>query len=294
MGKITDALKSGKILFSDGAWGTFLHRKGLTPGECPEEWNLSHRKEVLDIANSYIKAGSDMIETNSFGGNRYKLKHYGLENKVTVLNEAAAGISREAAGNEHFVLGSVGPTGVILMMGEVSPEEVYEAFKEQVIALEKGGADAIIVETMSDIDEAVLAVRAAKENTLCEVICTMTFEKTIDGDYRTMMGIGPDEIISPLSKAGADIIGSNCGNGTEGMVEILKIFRSVDKNIPLIIQGNAGMPKYLKGKTVFLESPSETASFIPEMILNGINIIGGCCGTTPEHIKEMVKEARNL
>jgi 5-methyltetrahydrofolate--homocysteine methyltransferase len=150
MKKITELLKSGKTLISDGAWGTFLHLKGLQPGECPELWNITHEKEVLEIAQSYIDAGADMIETNSFGGSSFKLKHYGLQNKVYELNRAAAAISRKAAGSVKLVLGSVGPTGVILMMGEVTPEELYESFKEQVVALEEGGADAIIIETMSD------------------------------------------------------------------------------------------------------------------------------------------------
>jgi len=289
MGKIVDIVNSGKILVSDGAWGTFLHRKGLAPGECPEEWNLTHPDDVKDIARSYFEAGSDMVETNSFGGSRFKLKHYGLEGKAGEINQAAARLSKEAAGPGQFVLGSVGPTGVILMMGEVSKEEMYDAFREQVIALAQGGADAIIVETMSDLEEAELAVKAAKENTSCEVICTMTFEKTVDGDYKTMMGISPENAIEPLIKAGADILGSNCGNGTAGMVDILHRLRKTNQDIPLIIQGNAGMPEYLEGKTVFQETPEETASFIPRMLDLGVNIVGGCCGTTPDHIRRIAK-----
>ena len=292
MGKIVDIIQSGKILVSDGAWGTFLHQKGLGPGECPEGWNLTHPEDVSDIARAYFEAGSDMVETNSFGGSRFKLKHYRLEEKVTEINEAAARLSRKAAEPGQFVLGSVGPTGVILMMGEVTGDELYDAFREQVTALEKGGADAIIVETMSDLEEAELAVRAAKENTSCEVICTMTFEKTVDGDYKTMMGISPVDVVQPLIRAGADILGSNCGNGTAGMIDILSIFRKTNQDIPLIIQGNAGMPKYLEGKTVFQESPEETASYIPRMINLGVNIVGGCCGTTPEHIRQIAERIK--
>jgi 5-methyltetrahydrofolate--homocysteine methyltransferase len=293
MKKITDRIKQGKILVSDGAWGTFLHAKGLKPGQCPELWNIEHPDEVYDIAKSYIDVGADMVETNSFGGSSFKLVHYGLANRASELNQAAAAISRKAAGDK-FVLGSVGPTGKILMMGEVSPEEIYESFKEQVIALERGGADAIIIETMTDIDEARLAIRAAKENTAIEVICTMTFEKTVDGEYRSMMGVSPTEMMRELVPEGVDIIGANCGNGIEGMIQIVKEIRSCNAEIPVLIHANAGMPFYDDGKTVFPETPSQTAGYVKTIIDAGVNIIGGCCGTTPEHIRQIARVARDL
>jgi len=293
MGKITDRIKQGKILVSDGAWGTFLHAKGLKPGQCPELWNIEHPDEVFDIAKSYIDAGADMVETNSFGGSSFKLIHYGLADRASELNQAAAAISRKAAGNK-FVLGSVGPTGKILMMGEVTPEEVYESFKEQVIALEKGGADAIIIETFTDLDEARLAIRAAKENTTREVICTMTFERTVDGEYRSMMGVSPTEMMQELVPEGVDIIGANCGNGIEGMIQIVKEIRICNTVIPVLIHANAGMPVYDDGKTVFPESPLQTASYVKAIIEAGVNIIGGCCGTTPEHIHQISLVAREL
>ncbi|HNX78790.1 MAG TPA: homocysteine S-methyltransferase family protein, partial [Prolixibacteraceae bacterium] len=158
MTKITELSKT-RVLVSDGAWGTFLQQKGLQPGECPELWNLTHRQEVMDIARSYIDAGSDMIETNSFGGSRFKLEKFGLADQGYRLNKAAAEISREAAGTEKLVLGSIGPTGKMLLLEEVTPEELYDAFREQAMALEAGGADAIVIETMTDLDEAVLAVK---------------------------------------------------------------------------------------------------------------------------------------
>jgi 5-methyltetrahydrofolate--homocysteine methyltransferase len=226
-----------------------------------------------------------MIETNSFGGNRFKLKRYGLEDKTRAINEAAARISRQAAGSQKYVLGSIGPSGIILLLGDTSPEELYDAFREQAVALEAGGADTIIVETMSDLEEAIIAVKAAKENTMCEVICTMTFEKTRNGEYKTMMGVSPADIPLKLQEAGADIIGSNCGNGTKAMIDITRELRAVSPDMPIIIQGNAGMPKYIQGQTVFQETPEETASFVPDLIEAGANIIGGCCGTTPEHIR---------
>ena len=293
MKKITDRVKQGEILISDGAWGTFLHAKGLNPGQCPELWNIEHPDEVFDIARSYIEAGADMVETNSFGGSSFKLVHYGLADRASELNQAAAAISRKAAGDK-FVLGSVGPTGKILMMGEVSPEEVYESFREQVVALEKGGVDAIIIETFMDIDEARLAIRAAKENTKCEVICTMTFEKTVDGEYRSMMGVSPTEMTQELITEGVDIIGANCGNGIEGMIEIVKEIRLCNVQIPVLVHANAGMPIYNDGKTVFPESPEQTASFVKAIIEAGVNIIGGCCGTTPEHIRQIARVVREL
>ena len=146
---LPEEIKNRRVLVSDGAWGTFLQAKGLQPGECPELWNITHRNEVLDIARSYVNAGSDIIETNSFGGNILKLAQYGLAGKAFEINEAAAAISREAAGSNLHVAGSVGPTGKILMMGEVTEEELYDAFAQQSKALEKGGADIIIIETIA-------------------------------------------------------------------------------------------------------------------------------------------------
>lgn len=294
MKKITERVKRGEILVSDGAWGTYLHAKGLSPSECPELWNINHTEDVKDIADSYLKAGADMVETNSFGANSFKLSHYGLSDKAAQLNEAAASISRQAAGKDKIVLGSIGPTGKILMMGDVTPEELYEAYKEQVIALEKGGVDAIIIETMSDLDEAKLAIKAAKENTSCEVICTMTFERTVDGEYRTMMGISPTEMVRGLIPDGVDIIGANCGNGIEGMVYIVKEIRQADIEIPILVHANAGMPVYEDGETVFPETPDQTAGFVNEIVRAGVNIIGGCCGTTPEHIRQIARVVSEL
>lgn len=286
---ILDKIKQGKVLLSDGAWGTLLQEQGMIPGECPELWNITHRRQVLDIAKSYLLSGSDIIETNSFGGNIFKLSQYGLEGRVDELNKAAAAISREAAGNDRHVAGSVGPTGKILLMGDVTENELYDGFCQQVIALEKGGADIIIIETMSAIDEASLAVRAARDNTKCTVIITMTFEGNGKGDFNTIMGVSPEEMVISMKDAGTHIVGSNCGNGIEEMIGVVKAIRAADRAIPVIIQANAGIPEYIDGKTVFRESPEMMASFIAELIKAGANIIGGCCGTTPEHIKAFRK-----
>ncbi len=281
-------------MVSDGAWGTFLHKKGLKQGECPEMWNIIKPDEVLDIAKSYIDAGADMVETNSFGGSRFKLAGFGLEGKVFELNKAAAEISRKAAGPDRFVLGSVGPTGKLLMMEEVTESELYEAFKEQAQALEAGGADAIVIETMTDLEEARIAIEAARENTKCEVFCTMTFDKTVDGQFRSMMGVSPTEMTRTLVKAGASVIGANCGNGISDMIGIVKEIRHSDPDIPVLIHANAGMPHLHDGETLFPETPSDMAGKVKEILDAGANIIGGCCGTTPDHISEIRNVVKSI
>lgn len=285
--KLMEAFKKGKILVSDGAWGTFLHQKGLKPGECPELWNLTHPEEVLDIARSYVQAGSDMIETNSFGASRIKLQHYGLENRAREINRAAGEISRKAAGEDRIVLGSMGPTGKFLITDEVTEEDFLEAFSEQAVALEEGGVDAVCIETMSALDEALVAVKAAREYTDLEIVCTFTFERMADGTYRTMMGITPSEMAKALMEAGVDVIGTNCGNGMGPMIDIVREIRAVAKEIPILVHANAGKPIVQEGNTVFPETPEEMASQIPELIRAGANFIGGCCGTTPQHIRAM-------
>jgi 5-methyltetrahydrofolate--homocysteine methyltransferase len=287
MKSIVEKIKEGRTLISDGAWGTFLQNMGLQPGECPEKWNIDYPEKVFEIAQSYINAGSDMIETNSFGGNSFKLKSFGLENNVYEINKAAAEISRRAAGSEKYVLGSIGPTGKMIVMGDVTFDEFYESFKDQAIALAAGGADALVIETMSDIDEAKAAIMACKENTGCEIICTMTFEKSGENDFFTMMGVSPEEMVKEMVSAGADIIGANCGNGMENMIGITKAIREADSEIPILIHANAGMPVYCDGETKFLETPEIMASFVNDLVSAGANIIGGCCGTTPDHIKQM-------
>ena len=289
---LLELIAQGRTLVSDGAWGTFLQSKGLEAGTCPELWNDIHPDAVLDIAQGYIAAGADMIETNSFGGNRFKLEAFGLEDQVYTLNRKAAEISRAAAGKDKYVLGSVGPTGKMLIMGDVTEEELYDAFKEQSIALYEGGADAIIIETMTAIDEASIAVRAARENTPCEVICTMTFDHLVTGDYRTMMGVSPAEMVVALKESGAHMVGANCSNGIEGMISITEEIRSVDSNIPVLIHANAGLPVLQGVCTVFPESPEMMAAFAPKLAHAGANIIGGCCGTTPEHIHKLVEVLR--
>ena len=292
---IVEAIKSGRVLISDGAWGTFLQNKGLVAGECPELWAVERPADVKEIAESYFAAGADMVESDTFGGTSFKLEHFGLTERVGEINEAAARLSAEAAaaaGGDKWVIASVGPTGKMLVMGDVTAEELSASFTEQVVALAAGGADAVCIETMSDIEEAALAVKAAKQNTNCEVIATFTFEQTVNGDYRTMMGVSPEQAAEAMIAAGADVIGTNCGNGIERMIEIVKSMRSVAPDTPILVHANAGLPVNVDGVDTFPESPEDMANQVTGLVAAGANIIGGCCGTTPAHIRAM-KQAVN-
>jgi len=287
MQHIAASLGEGRILISDGAWGTFLMAKGLEQGACPELWNAARRAEVLDVARSYVAAGSDLITTNSFGGTRVRLREYGLDGRTRELNQAAAEISREAAGDSVHVMASIGPTGKLLITEEVSGQELYDAFAEQAQALEAGGADACCVETMSALDEAVLAVRAARENTGLEVLCTFTYERAINGVYHTMMGVTPAEMAQAIVAAGASVIGTNCGYGPADMVAIARQLRAAAPDTPILVQANAGLPERRPDGLHYPESPQTMAEFVPALIAAGANILGGCCGTTPAHIRAL-------
>lgn len=289
---ILDELRAGKILLSDGALGTMLQVKGLQPGHCPELWNVDFPGKVQEIAVAYRDAGSQIITTNSFGANRVKLSQYGCADRLNEINKASVSLIREAVGNDVYIAGSIGPTGKMLLLGDITEEELYEVFREQAVALGSAGADAIIIETMSAQDEAALAVNAARENTSCTIIVTMTFSKDPKGEYYTMMGISPHEMVVSMKEAGAHIVGSNCGNGISEMIGITRAIRETDTHIPVMIQANAGAPQFNDGITTYLESPGLMASFIPGLIEAGANIIGGCCGTTPEHIRAIEKVIR--
>lgn len=284
MNKITKLLDSKKVLISDGAWGTQLFTKGLKSGECPESWNLYHPEKVEEIAKSYLDAGADLISTNTFGANKFKLDQYGLGDKLEEICSQGAKISIGAVDKDQIVIGSIGPTGKFLVMGDVTTEELYDSFKSQAISLQSGGADAVCIETFYDLDEAQQAITAVKENTNLDVICTFTFDKTENG-YRTLMGISPKQMAEKLIICGADVIGANCGRGFLDMIEIIKDIRSVSNLIPVMVQPNAGLPELIEDKLVYKETPEFIKSIIPALIEAGANIIGGCCGTTPEHIK---------
>jgi 5-methyltetrahydrofolate--homocysteine methyltransferase len=295
MNAFKERVARGDILISDGAMGTYLYAKGLKSGECMESWCVSHPEVVRGIHEAYIAAGSDILETNSFGGTSYKLEPYGLAHKVRELNLAAVALAKNAGAGKVYVSASVGPTGRIAEDegGDVTTEDLYKAFQEQVVALEEGGADALCIETMASLTEALQAIRAAKDNTKLPVICTFTFEAGARG-FRTMMGVTPERAARETVAAGADIVGANCGNGIVNMIEIARQTRTAQPNTPILINANAGLPVLEREKTVFKETPEFMASKVPDLIKAGAQIIGGCCGTTPDHIAAMAKAARAI
>ncbi len=286
MQKMREQIAAGRVLVSDGGWGSFLVARGMQPGECPELWCVGHADDVRGIAEMYADAGADIVMTNSFGGTRFKLAHYGLAARVAELNEAAARLSRDAAGPARHVMASVGPTGKILMMGDVAEEEIYDAFREQALALEAGGADACTVETMAALDEAALAVRAARENTGLEVVASFTFDTKTPGGYRTMMGVSPEMMAEAMLEAGAHILGANCSLGSDEMVEVVAALRAAAPGVPILVHPNAGRPcQHPDGRIEYPETPEMMAANVPRLVAAGAGIIGGCCGTGPDHIR---------
>ncbi len=281
---LLERLKRGDKLISDGGSGTYLQAHGLEPGGSPELMNIEQPDVVRQMAADFFAAGSDMVLTNSFGGNRFGLERYGFGDRVHEFNKAAAELAKSAAPGGKYVGGSVGPTGVLLeaIGGDHTEQDMSDAFQEQVVGLAAGGADAIVVETMISTDEARLAIQAAKDHTDLIVMATMTFDKGPRG-YFTMMGDTPEDAVKKLSDAGADIVGTNCGNGADVMIDLIKRIKMVTDK-PILIHSNAGIPEIVNGVVRYPESPEFMAPRFKEMAELGASIIGGCCGTTPTHL----------
>ncbi|OPX42015.1 bifunctional homocysteine S-methyltransferase/5,10-methylenetetrahydrofolate reductase [Ruminiclostridium hungatei] len=273
-----------KVLIFDGSMGRMLHENGLGAGICPEEWNLSQAEIVKQIYKGYRDAGSDVIQTNTFQANGLKLAEYGLKDRLYDINFQSARLAREAAGNQCYVAASIGPLGKLLEpFGQLTFESAYQTFKEQIVAVADGGAHIISFETFTDVSELRIALLAAKENCNLPVICSVSYEQ----NGRTLMGTEPDICAIILYSMGADLIGTNCSFGPDYM---LKIAREYGKTgLPFSIKPNAGLPEIIDGKQVFKETPEGFVKLLPEFLKHGARLLGGCCGTTPEYIVEVVR-----
>lgn len=274
------------IQIFDGAMGTMLQNAGMKTGDCPEYLNITNPKMVQDVHRAYFEAGSDIIETNTFGASRIKLAEYNLSDKVAEINTAAVQNVKIATAGKAKVAGSMGPTGgFIKPLGELDFDEVYQNYYEQAKALASAGADYILIETCIEIQEMRAALLAAKDACDLPVICQLSFSE----DGRTVTGTDPQSAAIILSAMGADVIGANCSLGPEQLVPIVKELAE-NCNCPISIQPNAGMPHLVDGKTVFPMTPEDFGKWAPELVKAGATFIGGCCGTTPAHIKA-IKDA---
>jgi 5-methyltetrahydrofolate--homocysteine methyltransferase len=287
MAGLLDRVRRGEIVLGDGGLGTLLIERGLEPGQCPEALVLERPEILADIGSLYLEAGAEVLTTDTFGGSPLKLRHYSLDEDTEKINRRAVEILRDVAQGRAHVAASVGPCGAILQpYGDASETEVYESFERQIRALATAGADVIYVETMTDLREASLAVKAAKRIAPdLPVVATMTFDPTPRG-YFTIMGVNIVQAAAGLEEVGADVVGSNCGNGIANMVEIGRGFRRCSR-LPTIIQANAGLPEHRAGQVVYPETPEFMAGRMPELAQLGVAVIGGCCGTTPDHIRAM-------
>ncbi len=293
MGILKERLDRQGVLVCDGAWGTRLQARGLQPGECPESWNLSHPDAVREIAAEYARAGADVVLTNTFGGSPIKLANYGLRARTAELNRAGARLSLEGA-PDRVVTASVGPCGELLApLGTVREAEAEDGFAEQIAALVEGGARVVLIETMISLEEALCALRAARRvDPALEVAVTLTFNPTPKG-FRTIMGVDIARAAAELAGAGADVLGANCGNGIDAMIPIAREFRR-HTDLPILIQPNAGQPELVDGQTVFRESPEYMAGRVRELLAEGVGLMGGCCGTGPDHICAFREEVDRL
>jgi len=282
-----NALKNKNLVF-DGAMGTMLQRLGLKAGGCPDELVLTEPEMILKVHRAYREAGADIITTNTFGANAVKLREYGLSAKLGEINKRAAELARKAAGSDGYVAGDMGPTGAFLEpVGDISFDEAFKIFTDQAKALAEGGADLALIETMMDIREVRAAIMAAKAVGLA-VAVTMTFDETM----RTVLGSSPEAFAITAGALKADLIGANCSLGSEGILKAITAMASVT-NTPLMAQPNAGLPFLKETETIFPDSPEEMASFVPAFLEAGVRAMGGCCGTSPDHIAAIGKAFRN-
>jgi 5-methyltetrahydrofolate--homocysteine methyltransferase len=278
---IQQLIANGPVV-TDGAWGTELQARGLDIGDMPDVWNLLHPERVAEVADAYVEAGSKVILTNTFGANRIRLEGHTLAGRVKDINSQGVGISRRAAASRALVFASIGPTGKLLITGETTKDELKAAFEEQATALAEAEANALVVETMSDLEEAMIAVSAAHQTGLPVVAC-MVFDSGRDKD-RTAMGVTIEHAVEGLLSAGADVVGANCGQGIAGFINTCKRFRAAT-TAPVWIKANAGMPELVNGRTVYRTTPDAFANHIPDLLASGANFIGGCCGTNPFFIR---------
>lgn len=293
--EVLERIRAGEVLVFDGGYGTMLFAAGLANGACPELWNDTHADVVRGIHRAYFEAGSDLVETNTFGGSRLKLNEYGLGDRTAELNVRGARLAREAApaGRATYIAGSIGPTSrlpVDYALDEGVTDEAYQAtFREQAQALLEGGVDLFAVETMMFPQECAAAIRACKAVADVPVMATMFFqyEELHDRD-RTMWGESPAEVAKQLLSAGADVVGMNCGRGPDRAIVIIREMRAVT-DAPLVAYPNAGLP-ITRGDTVTYELSAEAmAREYPALLAAGANIVGACCGSTPEHIRRIRK-----
>ncbi len=285
-----EALLRERILIMDGAVGTMLQQSGMLPGQCPELYGVEHPDVLTDIHRQYLEAGADLIETFTFGGNCLKLAEYGLENRMEEINSEAVRLARQAVKGRALVAGCVGPTGKLLApMGNMNFDDLYNTYQEQVIALEKAGADLISIETMSDIGEMRAALIAARQCSRLPVIAHLTFEP----GGRTMMGTDPITALVILDALQPLAIGANCSGGARELLPIIQTMAKYTRNF-LSVEPNAGLPCLVEENTVFPDTPEEMAEYALRLRDAGANIIGGCCGTTPQHIQAMAAVLKGL
>lgn len=272
----------------DGAMGTLLMARGMASGACGMSWNIDRADDVKAIHQAYRTAGSQLITTNSFGGSRFVLGLHGRAADVRALNLAAAQVARAAAGDDAWVLGDVGPCGdFIEPVGDLTADEVRDGFRDQIEALLEGGADAVLVETMSDPAEMVLGIEAALAcDPKVPAIATYAFQKTTTGEFRTMMGSAVAEAIGRAVDAGASVVGANCGAALDldDYVALCREIAAASKGVPVIIQPNAGAPRQVNGAALYLATPEQMAETATRLLDAGARIVGGCCGTTPPHL----------